>query len=372
MNLPGAIPDPDPTQREDEPTRADEEHTLPDAVPALLGDELGLEPRDEPHDATDFDDTLPYDEGEVAGLRADDARANADPLDVFGPAGLHQAGLHQAGLHHATGAALGAAREAADAARAALQTAEHSLRLAESEAKATARATKPRRRLASLAEDLNKLPNQLTMLRLLLCVLFFGVMVYCSTTLVLPVDSVGELHWTRLRGDTFTYHASLQDASGGLTLLLNGAFVVFLLAALSDVADGYIARAYGLESDFGRIADPFVDKIMILGAYTLLIPLTVHVKGWMVVMILSRELLVSGIRSFAESRGIAFPASGWGKAKMFSQSAAVGAALLYVGHPSSTFLKWGFLILLYTSLVATAVSGLKYGSRAKRLLFRAD
>ena len=85
-----------------------------------------------------------------------------------------------------------------------------------------------------------------------------------------------------------------------------------------------------LETDLGRIADPFVDKIMILGSFTLLMPLTVHIMGWMVVVMLARELLVSGIRGFAEARGIAFPASVWGKSKMVLQSACVANAL----HPS--------------------------------------
>lgn len=232
--------------------------------------------------------------------------------------------------------------------------------------------TEEERRGPSLEEDLWKLPNLLTMLRLVLCVLFFAVLIYCSIVLKLPVDAEGQLHWERLRGDIYQAHAGLRAQEGPLTLLLDAAFIFFLLAALTDIADGKIARAYQLETDLGRIADPFVDKIMILGAFTLLMPLTVHVHGWMVVLILARELLVSGIRGFAESRGIAFGAVAWGKAKMVSQSACVGSCLLYLGHPESAIFRWGFLVLLWVALASTVISGVVYGVRARRLLFPGD
>lgn len=223
----------------------------------------------------------------------------------------------------------------------------------------------------TLRQDLLALPNQLTLLRLLLCIAFFGVLIYCSEALKLPVDAEGQLHYARVfRGDVYEAHAGLHHpGASGLTLLLNGAFCVFVLAALTDIADGKIARAYNLETDLGRIADPFVDKIMILGSFTLLIPLTVHVMGWMVVLILGRELFVSAIRGFVEARGIAFGASWSGKAKMFLQSCAVGASLVYLGHPSTPWIKWTFIVLLWSALVSTVLSGVLYGVRAKRLLF---
>jgi phosphatidylglycerophosphate synthase len=108
---------------------------------------------------------------------------------------------------------------------------------------------------------------------------------------------------------------------------------------------------------------------MILGSFILMMPLTVHVMGWMIVLILARELLVSGIRGFAESRGVAFPASASGKTKMVLQSAAVGAGLIYLGHPGSDFVKWGFIVLLWGALVSTVWSGVTYLLHARRLLF---
>lgn len=216
---------------------------------------------------------------------------------------------------------------------------------------------------------LRNLPNQLTLLRLLLCLAFFGILIYATHVLRTPVDADGELHWKSLRGAERIYRAQADLRAGGhLVLLFDIAFVIFLLAALTDTLDGQIARRYGLETDFGRIADPFVDKIMILGALTLLMPLTVHMRGWIVVLVLARELLVSGIRGFAESRGVAFPASFWGKTKMVSQTACVAAGCLYVGRPESSGWFWTFIVLLWWMILATVISGGVYLWHARALL----
>ncbi len=229
-----------------------------------------------------------------------------------------------------------------------------------------------RRRLQPLSEQLSALPNQLTAVRLVLAILFFGVLIYCTQVLKLPVDASGQLEWQRLRGGLYEAHAGLQAERSLLTYLFNGAFVVFVLAMLTDMADGYVARRWGLETDLGRIADPFADKVMILGSFVLLMPLTVYLSGWMVVLFLARELLVSTIRGFAESRGIPFPATFWGKAKVWSQSVAIGAGILYVGHPGSGWLRYAFVTLLWAALGATLISGVVYLRRARALLFAAE
>ncbi len=215
------------------------------------------------------------------------------------------------------------------------------------------------------------LPNALTVLRLLLCFAFFGILIFANGRLLLPIDGDGALAWRGWPAALRAVHAELH-ASGpeqGLALLFDIAFAIFLLAAITDTLDGQIARRWGLETDFGRIADPFVDKIMIIGALVLLMPLTVYIAGWMVVLVLARELLVSGIRGFAESRGVAFKTSFWGKTKMVSQTAFVGAAILYVGHPDvawwRTFL---YLPLLWLAIGTTVLSGLVYLAGARRVL----
>ncbi|HKS17357.1 MAG TPA: CDP-diacylglycerol--glycerol-3-phosphate 3-phosphatidyltransferase, partial [Planctomycetota bacterium] len=114
--------------------------------------------------------------------------------------------------------------------------------------------------------------------------------------------------------------------------ILYTAFFLFLAAVVGDGLDGYYARKYHQETNFGRIADPFADKIMICGSFVffLAIPaLKELVTAWMVVVILAREFLVTAIRSAAEAQGIPFHASGWGKTKMIVQSFVVATAVFY-------------------------------------------
>ncbi len=212
-------------------------------------------------------------------------------------------------------------------------------------------------------------PNVLTLARLLCCAAFFAILVFCADRVRLPVDGEGELSWKTFRGKERVVHSPPPDPSQ-YSLLFDVALGIFLLAAATDIADGQIARRYDLVTDLGRIADPFVDKIMILGTFTLFLPLTVYVRGWMLVLLLARELLVSGIRGFAESRGIAFPATFWGKTKMVSQTATAAFGILYLGHHEA-IAAWGrytFIVLLWWTLAATVLSGGVYVRRAMVLL----
>ena len=159
------------------------------------------------------------------------------------------------------------------------------------------------------------------------------------------------------------------------------ALAIFLVAVATDVVDGYLARRMGHMTTFGRIADPFVDKIIICGAMVYFIGGEfihdgVNVTGWqtwMVVLILARELLVTGMRSFSESHGIPFAASLTGKAKMFLQCVAVTWSLLCVGHWAAdagapAWLTVGRDISIWTATLFTGVSGLVYIKRAYHLL----
>ena len=160
------------------------------------------------------------------------------------------------------------------------------------------------------------------------------------------------------------------------------ALAIFLVAVATDVVDGYLARRMGHMTTFGRIADPFVDKIIICGAMVYFIGGEfirrdgVNVTGWqtwMVVVILARELLVTGMRSFSESHHIPFAATLTGKVKMFLQCVAVTWSLLYVGHwaahpdpPAWTYV--GRDVSIWTATLFTGVSGLVYIKRAYHLL----
>ena len=166
--------------------------------------------------------------------------------------------------------------------------------------------------------------------------------------------------------------------------VLDVAFVIFLVAACTDVVDGYLARRLGHLTTFGRIADPFVDKIIVCGALGYFIGGQFLRPGshggdfenltgwapWMVVAIVARELLVTGMRSFSESHGLAFAASLSGKAKMFIQCAAISWCLCYVAHwtQGPEWTRWVRDILIWTTTLVTVLSGLVYVHRAYVLL----
>jgi CDP-diacylglycerol--glycerol-3-phosphate 3-phosphatidyltransferase len=142
--------------------------------------------------------------------------------------------------------------------------------------------------------------------------------------------------------------------------------LAFLLAWLTDWLDGYLARKKGLLTDFGRIADPFVDKIIICGGFILLIQ-HAHdiIPSWMVVVIVAREFLVNSLRSYSESKGIEFGATIWGKAKMFIQSLTISVILLFFAHLQHIIaIKQGIIIMLWLTTIITLVSGIKYMVKA--------
>ena len=150
------------------------------------------------------------------------------------------------------------------------------------------------------------------------------------------------------------------------------AFGLFLAAAGSDFVDGWIARRYGLETRLGRVIDPFADKFLICGSLISLLRFTAEVEGldsclqtWMVVVIVSREFLVTTLRGMAEAAGVAFPADRLGKLKMVAQCVAVAAMLTMVAGSQifAAFGLWG----MWVTLALTIVSGAGYVLKARPL-----
>ena len=158
--------------------------------------------------------------------------------------------------------------------------------------------------------------------------------------------------------------------------LWTAAFVLFVVGAVTDVLDGWIARQRGEVSIFGRIADPFVDKILILGSGIFLVSIpgvTVVLPAWVVAAILAREMLVTALRGAIEGRGVNFQAGPWGKIKMILQCVAIGGVLLYGAGVSwvSASLFANLMIVqlvVYAAAAVTVVSGFEYAIRAYRLL----
>jgi len=171
------------------------------------------------------------------------------------------------------------------------------------------------------------LPNRLTLSRLLLAIVFFYFLSYRCYTIAL---------------------------------------IAFSLAWATDWLDGYLARKKGLLTDFGRIADPFVDKIIVCGGFILLIQ-HAHdiIPSWMVVVIVAREFLVNSLRSYSESKGIEFGATIWGKAKMFVQSFTISLILLFFAHLQHLIaIKQGIIVMLWITVIITLVSGITYMVKA--------
>lgn len=153
---------------------------------------------------------------------------------------------------------------------------------------------------------------------------------------------------------------------------------LFVFAAATDFLDGYLARRYGQVTTLGRILDPFVDKIIVGGAFIFLINKTTNVGGveltsgvdaWMALIVIGREMFVSSLRGFLEQQGRDFSADWLGKAKMVTQCVAVTASLLSMSIrvASEPFIQLRD-VLLWAAVLITAYSGLAYIVRAIRML----
>jgi CDP-diacylglycerol--glycerol-3-phosphate 3-phosphatidyltransferase len=155
------------------------------------------------------------------------------------------------------------------------------------------------------------------------------------------------------------------------------ATALFVVAAATDFLDGYIARKYGLVTILGRILDPFVDKVIICGAFLFLVAQNKPASGvdsgvtdWMALVVMSREMFVTGLRSFLEQQGKDFSAVWSGKIKMVVQCVAVTASLLSLDSHFATNSSFLVLrdVLLWAALVVTLYSGWVYALRAAVLL----
>jgi len=149
------------------------------------------------------------------------------------------------------------------------------------------------------------------------------------------------------------------------------AFSLFMVAAVSDFLDGYLARKWNMVSPFGRIADPFADKILISGTMISLLHFpvaTAVLTHWYVVVVIAREFLVTAIRGYVESTGQAFGADRLGKWKMVSQCWTVAALLSMVA--GSELWVWAAVGGFWVSLALTVVSGLNYCVKARELIMK--
>jgi CDP-diacylglycerol--glycerol-3-phosphate 3-phosphatidyltransferase len=142
------------------------------------------------------------------------------------------------------------------------------------------------------------------------------------------------------------------------------AALIFSIAAITDLLDGYIARQQRSETTIGKLIDPMADKLLILSALIMLISLG-RVPAWIVVVIVAREVAVTGLRGIASAEGLIIPASRWGKAKTVFQCLALIGLILHYKYLSINFHLLG-MVLLWIALAITVWSGVDYFNKFYR------
>jgi CDP-diacylglycerol--glycerol-3-phosphate 3-phosphatidyltransferase len=197
---------------------------------------------------------------------------------------------------------------------------------------------------------LRLIPNILTLGRLVLSVVFLGIILYSPR------------------------------ASDG-TRLLDTAFVIFVFAGLTDIVDGITARRLNVTSKFGRMIDPLADKVLVCGAFICFAIIgRPHLFGfsgaalsaihWSVAgIITAREVYVTALRHIAEARGRDFAATASGKVKMFLQSIAIGTVIIKTAHVRTA--AWGnwftaavFVLMLAVTVFSGATATRRSGWKA--------
>ena len=189
------------------------------------------------------------------------------------------------------------------------------------------------------------LPNQLTVARLFLSFVFVALL------------SIEGVEYTRTAG-----------------------LVVFVIAAITDFLDGHLARKHQLINNFGKLMDPLADKVLMCAGFVLLTTLGL-IPAWMVVVILSREFLVTGLRLLASAEGVVLAAENLGKYKTIMQIVTVIYFLLYLASTDHwlRFIKPVFdsfylgpdhlgMLLNWISLILTLWSGCSYVWKNRKML----
>ena len=142
------------------------------------------------------------------------------------------------------------------------------------------------------------------------------------------------------------------------------AAAIFIVASLTDLLDGKIARKYNLVINFGKFMDPLADKLLVCSAMICLIQ-TGQLAAWIVVIIIAREFIISGFRLIASDNGVVIAASYWGKFKTTFQMLMVIVLILNVQMPFFQILG---KILTYAALILTVVSLIDYIVKNKDVL----
>lgn len=180
------------------------------------------------------------------------------------------------------------------------------------------------------------LPNKLTIFRVILIVPF----------VLLLLGGCGDWSW---------FHVPYADYI---------AVAIFIIASLTDLLDGKIARKHNLVTNFGKFMDPLADKLLVSSAMICLVEMG-RLPAWIVIIIISREFIISGFRLIASDNGIVIAASYWGKFKTTFQMLMVIVLILNI---QNTFFEVLGVILTYVALILTIVSLIDYIAKNKDVL----
>jgi CDP-diacylglycerol--glycerol-3-phosphate 3-phosphatidyltransferase len=199
-----------------------------------------------------------------------------------------------------------------------------------------------------ISESLKKLPNRITMFRIIITFAF------------IPAIMAEDIFYNYI------------------------ALAIFLVASISDFIDGYLARKYDIVSNFGKVMDPLADKILVLAALLCFVHLQV-IPVWMVIIVISRDFFIQGIRQMAAQEGKIIAASNWGKVKTVIEMIAIITTLILISLNNSLthykillpefmniesktwMLKIIPYILMFFAAAAALISGLEYFFKNKNI-----
>jgi len=157
--------------------------------------------------------------------------------------------------------------------------------------------------------------------------------------------------------------------------------IIFILAALSDLFDGMIAHNRNMITDFGRLMDPIADKILVLAAFAAFVQMQI-IEAWMLLIIMSREILITSLRLFALNKGKVLSAARAGKHKTISQMAVIFVILGFIVLKEAmlTYFTWnpgwekffrnGIYVLMLITVGLTLYSGLSYLWENRKIIAR--
>src|SRR6266516_1161414 len=156
------------------------------------------------------------------------------------------------------------------------------------------------------------------------------------------------------------------------------AAALFAIASVTDWLDGYLARRMGIVTVFGKFLDPIADKLIVMAALIMILPFD-RVPAWMVLVILGREIIITGLRGLATSEGIVIPASNLGKFKTIFQIVAILGLLLHYNYHWFFAIDNPYLVVnmhnvgifyLWIAFVLTVWSGVDYLNKFIRVITR--